>query len=95
MKRERDVEAYLVSKLKEHNLSCLKFIPDNATGMPDRLILLPNERVVWCELKTHGGKLSEMQKYRHQQLAEAGHEVVTVWDYAQADELVARLSQGG
>lgn len=92
MKRERDVEAYLIRKLEEHNLSCLKFIPDNATGMPDRLIILPNKRVVWCELKTKGGKLSEMQKYRHLELEKSGHEVVTVWDYAQADALVERLT---
>lgn len=95
MKRERDVESYLTRRLREHDIPCIKFIPDNCTGMPDRIILLPHGRVLWCELKTKGGALSEIQKYRHQELAKSGQEVVTVWDYAQADELVERLSQGG
>lgn len=92
MKRERDIEAYLINKLKEHGIPCLKFIPDNATGMPDRLIMLRGGRVIWCELKTKGGHLSEMQKFRHMELKQLGHEVVTVWDTAQADELVEILT---
>ena len=89
--RERDVESYLTKKLDSIGLSCLKFIPDDRTGMPDRVILLPGGRVLWCELKTKGGSLSEIQKYRHLELSKSGHEVVTVWDIPQADALVERL----
>ena len=91
--REREVEAYLTKKLKAIGLDCVKFIPDGCVGMPDRLIILPDRRVLWCELKTKGGHLSEMQRYRHHQLEELGHEVVTVWDIPQADELVERLAE--
>lgn len=92
--RERDVEAYLTDQLKSKlGLVCVKFIPDNRNGMPDRMVLLNGGRVLWVELKTIGGVLSPIQKLRHEELRRAGHEVVCVWTKAQADELVARLAQ--
>lgn len=91
--RERDVEAYLTGQLKSKlGLVCVKFIPDNRNGMPDRMVLLPDRRVLWVELKTTGGKLSAIQKLRHEELKRAGHDIVCVWTKAQADELVARLA---
>lgn len=93
--RERDVEAYLTGQLKSKlGLACIKFIPDNRNGMPDRQVLLPGGRVLWVELKTLGGELSPIQKLRHEELKRAGHEVVCVWTKSQADELVGRLAAG-
>lgn len=91
--RERDVETYLTGQLKSKlGLACIKFIPDNRNGMPDRLVLLPAGRVLWVELKTTGGTLSPIQKLRHEELKRAGHDIVCVWTKAQADELVTRLA---
>ncbi|MBP5462215.1 MAG: VRR-NUC domain-containing protein [Lachnospiraceae bacterium] len=59
--------------------------------MPDRIIMLPGSRVLWVELKTKGGKLSEIQKLRHAELAKLGQDVVVVWNKEQVDELVAEL----
>lgn len=89
--REREVEGYLVKKLEGMGLQCLKFIPDLRNGMPDRLIIMGEERVRWVELKTTGGELSELQKLRHDQLRRAGHVVEVVWTKAQVDELCDRL----
>ena len=90
--RERDVESYLIKRVESIGLKCLKFIPDQVNGMPDRIIMLPGSRVLWVELKTKGGKLSEIQKLRHAELAKLGQDVVVVWSKEQADELVSRLS---
>ena len=89
--REREVEGYLVKKIEGMGLKCMKFIPDLLNGMPDRVILLGEERVRWVELKTTGGELSELQKLRHDQLRRAGHVVEVVWTKAQVDELCDRL----
>ena len=78
-------------KVEGMGLKCLKFIPDLLNGMPDRVILLSEERVRWVELKTTGGELSELQKLRHAELRKAGHVVEVVWTKAQADELCERL----
>jgi len=90
--RERDVEQYLVQGLEKIGIPCLKFIPSNKVGMPDRVCLLPNRQVLWVELKTDGGKLALVQKLRHKELAEHGQDVRVVWSKADADNLVLELS---
>lgn len=86
--RENAVERYLVQRLDNIGITCLKFLPDNCVGMPDRLALLPDQRVVWIELKTQGGQLSEVQKYRHKLLTRTGHRVEVLWDTADVDRFV-------
>ena len=90
--REREVESYLVGKVEALGLQVYKFVPDQAPGMPDREILLPDRQVLWVETKKpKGGKVAELQKYRHRRLRDAGHEVVIVWTKEQADELAEDL----
>jgi hypothetical protein len=89
--RERNIENYLRHHLVELGIKCIKFIPDHANGMPDRLILLPKGRVIWVELKTDNGRLSEIQKYQHEILRGQGQEVVVVWNKEQAGELLDRI----
>ena len=84
--RENNVEAFLRKKLSKMNVNCYKIIPDNCTGLPDRLVTLPNGRCIWVELKTDGGALSEIQKYRHRELREQGQEVAVVWSKEEADK---------
>ena len=89
--RERDVESYFNRKVEALGLKIYKFIPDCRNGMPDRLVTLPDSRVVWVEMKTVGGRLSELQKLRHHELAASGQVVLTVWTKEQADEGVEQL----
>ena len=91
--REKAVEKYLRRRLEMLGLKCIKFIPDLVNGMPDRLVLLPGRRVMWVELKTDNGKLSEVQRYQHKVLENLGQEVVVVWNREQVDELVDRLER--
>lgn len=92
--REREVESYLVRRLGEMGLDCVKFNPDLRNGMPDRLVLLPEREVLWVETKKpDGGRVAELQKYQHSKLRKAGHEVVVVWTKEQADELCGELSR--
>lgn len=89
--RERDVESYLVDELKKRGLACVKFIPDSKIGMPDRLIILPDERVLWVELKTDNGRLEEIQKLQHKRLRDLGHKVSVVWSRDDVDELLSQI----
>ena len=71
----------------------MKFIPDDMNGMPDRLILVPNNMCVWVELKTKGGKLEPLQKYMHAKLRVAGQSVYVVWTKAQVDECIEEIKK--
>ena len=72
---------------------CVKFVPEQRPGMPDRLVLMSDGRVVWVELKTDGGRLSELQRFRHTELRKMGHEVAVLWNKDQVDEFVDTLRQ--
>lgn len=89
--RESSVENHLVEVCRRAGLPCLKFDPSRCIGMPDRLVLLPGGKVMWVELKTDGGRLSEMQKYRHAELKKLGHEVRVIWTADQADQLINNI----
>jgi hypothetical protein len=87
--REREVEAYLRKRVEQAGGMCLKFVPDQAPGMPDRVVLLPGGTVIWVELKRpEGGRVAPLQAWRHEQLRRIGQRVEVVWTREQADELV-------
>lgn len=90
---ERDVESYLRRKVERLGFLYLKFIPDYKNGMPDRQVLLPDGRVVWVELKTKGGRPSQLQLLRKEELSRAGHRVAYVWSKEQADTFCAELAE--
>jgi hypothetical protein len=46
--------------------------------MPD-LMLLKDGKTLFIECKAEKGRLSELQKYRHEQLQELGFEVRTIY----------------
>lgn len=52
----------------------MKLIQTNRSGLPDLLLLRPNE-VRWVEVKAAKGRLSAVQVYRHQELLQLGFAV--------------------
>lgn len=91
MVRERTVEQHLVAALKCIKVPCIKFQPDHMRGMPDRMVLLPDGRVIWVELKTQGGKLEPIQVVRHRELEKSGQQIRVVWSVEQADKLTEEI----
>lgn len=90
---ERDVESRLVSRSAALHGACVKFIPDNKRGMPDRIVMLPGGVLVWVETKKpKGGALSAVQKHRHKQLRALGQRVCVCWTAAQVDRLMDELA---
>jgi len=90
--REREVEGYLKRELWKIGLECVKFVPDQLPGMPDRMVLFPDGRVMWVELKTDGGTVSPLQMYRHRWLRALGHDVRVVWSKEDVDNLVKAIT---
>lgn len=72
---ERNVEKKLVEKVKRLGGEAVKFVSPSSRGWPDRIVLLPEGRVAFVELKTDTGVLSEIQKHRIVTLQKLGHEV--------------------
>jgi hypothetical protein len=65
---ERDLERYFSKECKRLKITSIKLHLKFSTGYPDRLVILPFNKVLWVELKTLTGKLSARQEQVHFQL---------------------------
>lgn len=72
----------------KHGGMCLKWVCPGWTGVPDRIILLPDGKVIFCELKRpKGGRLSPMQKWWAKKLIDMGFQYDQVWDWEDLNQL--------
>lgn len=88
--RERDIEAYLVKRVKELGGEVRKVQWIGRRGAPDRLVMLPllvlsghweshhNGKTVWVELKAPGKKPTVVQQREHERMRHMGQRVEVV-----------------
>lgn len=69
---EKVIEKKLVAAVKKMGGIAAKFVSPGLDGMPDRLVLLPNRKVAFVELKAPGMKLRPLQLRRIKQLQKLG-----------------------
>lgn len=93
---EKDIERKLhkgVKALKRGAL-CLKFESPGFSGVPDRMILLPGEKVIFVETKKPGEKERARQEYVHGLFRGLGFEVYsTVDNKAYVEEILGRCEE--
>lgn len=58
---EKDVEKLLVQEVKKLGGRAYKFVSPGNTGVPDRIVIFPDGKVRFVELKTDKGKLTPNQ----------------------------------
>jgi hypothetical protein len=69
---EKYIEQKLVKAVKERGGMALKFVSPGLDGVPDRIVLLPMERIAFVELKAPGKKMRPLQVKRNRQLEALG-----------------------
>jgi len=69
---EKEVEKFLVREVKKIGGISFKFISPGNAGVPDRIVILPNGRVVFAELKTDKGKLTKLQEVQIKKISDLG-----------------------
>ncbi|MBS7222641.1 MAG: VRR-NUC domain-containing protein [Megasphaera sp.] len=72
---ERQIEQRLVTETRKRGGMALKFVSPSFTGMPDRLILLPDGKMAFVEVKAPGQKPRPLQVKRHAMLRKLGFKV--------------------
>jgi hypothetical protein len=88
--RERTLELKLVKETRKRGGVALKFVSPSFSGMPDRLILLPQQVMGFVEVKAPGERPRPLQQSRHAMLREMGFPVF-VLDHS--DEIPVILDQ--
>ena len=72
---EKVIERKLVEAVKANGGMCIKLLCDQLMGLPDRLCLFPNHKIVFVETKTTGRKPRRIQAYIHKKLMALGFRV--------------------
>lgn len=70
--KEADYQRKIIKKYESDGYYVLKLIKTNKNGIPDLLALKDNEPPIFIECKTLKGVLSEIQKYRIEELKKKG-----------------------
>lgn len=73
--REKEIENRMVRIVKERGGLCYKFVSPSNPGVPDRIIITPDGRVVFVELKTEIGRLANIQKWQIEEMRKRGADV--------------------
>lgn len=71
--RERVVEHALVKAVHSRGGCCPKWVSPGLDGVPDRIVLLPDGKVGFVELKAPGEKPRRLQMARMRQLQRLGY----------------------
>jgi hypothetical protein len=75
---EKDIERKLVMEVKRVGGLALKFTSPGMVGVPDRIILMPNGKIAFAELKAPGKKPRAIQVKRINQIRQLGFKVYVI-----------------
>lgn len=73
--REKTVEQRFAVETKKRGGIALKFVSPGFDGMPDRLVLFPDGKMGFVEVKAPGKKPRPLQIVRHEMLRKMGFKV--------------------
>lgn len=76
--RETLVENKLIESVKKKGGLCWKFVSPGTNGVPDRVCLFPDGRIVFVETKAPGKVLRPLQRKRREELEALGFEVLVI-----------------
>lgn len=93
--KESEVENYFVWSVERIGGKTYKFKSPSHKGVADRIACLPNGQTWFVELKTKGGRLSELQKIFAQNMRALGQDYACLWDKEQVDAFIATVSGRG
>ncbi|MBP5162939.1 MAG: VRR-NUC domain-containing protein [Spirochaetales bacterium] len=85
--RERDIERQFRDMVKAYGGLALKLVCPGFDGMPDRLILMPEGRVSFAEIKRPGAVPRPLQEARHRMLRNLGFQVFVIDSLEKAKEV--------
>ena len=86
--RERELEHLFLTEVKRVGGMALKFVSPGFAGVPDRLVLIPNGKVGFVEVKAPGQYPRPLQTARHKQLRKLGFKVYVLDNPQKIPEII-------
>ncbi len=81
--REKTIEKKLTDAVKARGGLAPKFTSPGFDGMPDRIVLMPDGRMAFVEVKAPGKTPRPLQEARHRMLRQLGFRVYVLDDSSQ------------
>lgn len=80
--------------VRECGGECLKFVSPGNAGVPDRIVLLPNGKMQFVELKAPGEKPRPLQVAVHEEFRRLGFEVLVIDSMEGVDDFISGIKSG-
>ena len=81
--REKEIEKKLAMEAKKRGGLAVKFVSPGFDGMPDRILLMPEGKIAFFEVKAPGRRPRPLQMARHKMLRDLGFLVFILDDASQ------------
>lgn len=88
MQTEKQIEQKLIKEVKNLGGLPLKFISPNTSGVPDRLVFMPEGRLYLVEVKSSAGKLSKTQRILKRKFEGLGFRYFVISSYEEVEEFI-------
>ena len=75
---EKEIEKYLREQVKLRGGVAFKFTSPGNVGVPDRMVLFPNGKIIFIELKATGKKTSKIQDIQIKRIRDLGFDVYVI-----------------
>ena len=86
---EKDIEAYLVKRVKSVGGRAYKFVSPSNRGVSDRIVCLPDGTTHFIELKRPGGKVSPLQDMFAREMASLNQSYDILWSKEEVDKWIS------
>ncbi|MED0670625.1 VRR-NUC domain-containing protein [Aneurinibacillus aneurinilyticus] len=91
--RESTLERRLVREVAQIGGKALKWVSPGNRGVPDRLVILPDGRTAFVEMKAPGKPLMPLQERWAKILRNMGHRVYKIDSIDDIDSFIAEVSR--
>ena len=88
IEKEKNLEKRLSSSVKSSGGLCLKLLSAHINGLPDRICLFKNSRILFVEVKSTGKTPRRIQTYMHKRIRELGFDSRVVETSEQIDQII-------
>lgn len=93
--RESFIEEKLTKAVKQNGGVCWKFTSPGTAGVPDRIILMPEGRIAFVEVKAPGEKPRPLQLSRHRLLRRLGFKVYVLDALEDIEKIISEVKNDG
>lgn len=92
--REAAIEQYLRDRVKEIGGKAYKFVSPGNAGVPDRIVLLPEGKTIFVELKAPGKKSTPLQEAQQKRIRSLGFWVFVLDSKDSVDKTIDMCQRG-